>query len=158
MVDSTGTDVSFLEPDDGIMSELPPPSDSSSLAEAYQSLEASEYRVQITGLRSGQMQQVMVSSDAGDHFQDGLTDYSGGSQSSRPFVLADNGGMALTIAQQAQILLDYGVESIDPPGYVLVQFTTGSGDEFQKKIPVDPTRGHKKRTGRICRVQPHNCN
>ena len=58
--------------------DLPPPTDGTSLADAYQSLDSVEYKTQIAGLNSGQIQQVTVTSDAGDQYQDAMTDTGSG--------------------------------------------------------------------------------
>ena len=131
-----GTHDPALETDEDLLSELSPPSDGSSLADVYQSLDLVEYRTQIAGLNSGQIQQVTVASDAGDQYKDAMTDYSGGAVSSLYGVLVDNGGQALTSSQQAEILLDYNVNALDPPGGIEVKVATPAGDLLTRKVQV----------------------
>ena len=133
---SDGTAVSSLDTDEDMLLDLPAPSNSVSLAEAYGSADADAYRVQIAGLQTSQVQSLIVSSNVGDQFQDSLTATAGGVESSLPFVLADNGGQPLTAAQQSQILSTYDVNAIDPePGLngVTLRLKTGS-DSFSRKV------------------------
>ena len=133
---SDGTAVSSLDTDEDILLDLPAPSNSVSLAEAYGSAGADAYRVQVTGLQTSQVQSLIVSSNVGDQFQDSLTATAGGVESSLPFVLADNGGQPLTAAQQSQILSTYDVNAIDPEpglGGVTLRLKTGS-DSFSRKL------------------------
>ena len=136
LIDGNGNTRSALETDEDLLSELSPPSDGSSLADVYQSLDLVEYRTQIAGLNSGQIQQVTVASDAGDQYKDAMTDYSGGAVSSLYGVLVDNGGQALTSSQQAEILSDYNVNALDPPGGIEVKVATPAGDLLTRKVQV----------------------
>ena len=84
------------------------------MADVDNTMAAEGYWVQIAGLQSGQIQQLTVVSNVGDQFQANLTNIAGGAKSSLPFVLVDNGGQPLSPAQQAQLLADYGINTIDP--------------------------------------------
>ena len=65
-----------------------------------------------------------------------MTDYSGGAVSSLYGVLVDNGGQALTSSQQAEILSDYNVNALDPPGGIEVEVATPAGDLLTRKVQV----------------------
>ena len=142
LIDVNGAPQSMLEPDEDILSELSPPSDSNLLYDAYGSLDSVAYRTQIAGLHSGQIQQVTIMSDVGDQYQDAMTDYPGvagsvgGVESSLLGVLVDNGGVALTSAQQAAIRSDYDANAVDPDNDLEAWFKTVK-DSFKKKFPAD---------------------
>ena len=106
--------VTSLGTDEDLMSELPAPNDGGTMADVDNTMAAEGYWVQIAGLHSGQIQQITVVSNVGDQFQANLTNIAGGAKSSLPFVLVDNGGQPLSKTQQAQLLADYGINTIDP--------------------------------------------
>ncbi len=138
-VDINGSVLSVLEPNEDVLSNLPSPTDGGSLAEAYQSSESNEYRTQIAGLHSDQIQQVTVVSDAGDRYQDSMTDWSGGAESASFAVIVDNGGQALIPAQQSQIRSLYGLNALDPSvtsSFVTITLVTGAGDTETRKVAV----------------------
>jgi hypothetical protein len=137
-VDVNGSTLSAIVPDEDIPSDLPPPTDSGSLAEVYQSLDLVEYRTQIAGLHSGQIQQVTVRSDAGDQYQDTMTDTASGSESALFGIVADNGGQALSSAQQSAIRSAFNVNALDAD-YLVAQVQTPK-DNQQRKVAVAPQK------------------
>ena len=68
------------------------------------SLQADEYKVNIDGLNASQIEQVTVSSDAGDQYQDTITNTANGAESSRFGVVVDNDGQALTTRNKRRFL------------------------------------------------------
>ena len=77
LVDVNGnalSSLSYCEDLPTMLSELSPDVD----YDLYGSLQLDEYKTNIEGLHSDQIQQVTVTSDAGDEYQDALTDTAGG--------------------------------------------------------------------------------
>jgi hypothetical protein len=94
------------------VSDILVPADASSVSDLYDAVESAGYRVQVSGLQSEEIQQLVVSSPAGGQYQDTLTDTSSGAESSLLGLLVDNGGAALDQTQQSQIDSLLGVHAL----------------------------------------------
>ena len=132
LVDANGDSLPFLQVDEDLTAMLA--GDNETVTDG--SLQSVEFKTSIKGLSSSEIKQVTVTSDAGDHYQDALTDSGAGAESNKFGVVVDNGGQALTTAQRGEIHSAYNVNAVAPKDGDSVEVKTKKGDDQSRKVGV----------------------